>query len=193
MSIAMPQKRNPATESSSPRSIRPLCLCLAAATLLASCAAPGVKELARPVYDSPVLNALVNPAQLTPDSQRYLQEQNLLQVYRTNPDRAAKTLRTKIDAGAPPQAHLALAEFYANTADSLDSDALAEAVGYHLAAAELTLPLALKSNNQIALDAYNFSCGRTAQLLFEFRSRGIVASNGRTVPGPEKNYRIRMA
>jgi hypothetical protein len=185
----MCQSHSPRPAPPRSRSSKLFWLGLAATVLLASCAAPKVKELPRPVYDSPVLNALVDPAKLTPESQRYLQEQNLLQVYRSDPALAANTLRTRINAGAPPQASLALAEVYANTGDSLDSDALVEATGYHLAAAELTLPLALNSNNQIALDAYNFSCSRTAQLLFELRSGGSAATT--TIPGPEKTYRIR--
>lgn len=154
------------------RIILPL-LAVSQALLLVSCSDPMVKVLVKPIVATPVLDALLSPDKLTGDTKAYLKERNLYKTYQRDPDLVMLSL-SREDRSAMSSVHrIALVELCSNAGDRAGVRDVNKAVGYHLAAADLSLAGALvsversKAETEELVVAYNHSVGRVAKLLFD--------------------------
>jgi hypothetical protein len=160
---------------------------------LASCSsAPHVSERKSPILESLYLRQSINPAKLTEKTEEILKNEGLLHAYRKNPDDAIISLRRILSEKQAWEIRLALIEISSDAGEQLASGEPMKAVGYHLAATEVALPRGLKGNDNEAektsLEAYNFSCGRVAKILFE---NGHDWNEEIKIDEPGRNYHLR--
>lgn len=168
---------------------------LAAVALLftASCSAiPHVKELKIPILNSSFAGQLINPDKFTEQTQQLLEQEDLIHDYYKNPADVVIALRQILNERPTTQVKLALVEVCSNAGEGISSTKPREAVGYYLAAAELVLQGAMRNSDDKSkehlLEIYNFSCGRVAQILFEYEHNWDEVVE---VKGPERTYRLR--
>jgi hypothetical protein len=105
-------------------------LCLALA--LGSCAAPGVKELTRPITESTLAKALVSDDKLTDEHLAYLNKEGVDRVYRRSPAEAVRTLADRLVQQPSSSSRISLAEVCSKTGDNLRSKSPQETVGREL-------------------------------------------------------------
>ena len=163
------------------------------AAFLASCSSvQKVTELDIPVLSSLVSMQLINPAEFTEPTEELLESEGLLQGYRRNPSDVVVELRRMLSKNPAAELQLALIEVCSDTGERLASSEPMIAVGYHMAAAEVALPGALKDSNteshKTMLEAYNFSCGRVAKILF---NNDHDWNKTIEIEGPGQKYQLR--
>jgi pimeloyl-ACP methyl ester carboxylesterase len=166
---------------------------IAPVLFLTSCGSPpGMTLLDTPLTNGPILSALFNPDKLTPETQAYLEEQDLARAYHQDPSTTIIGLRKGLTADSSSQHRAALIELCSDQGDRLAKSEPNQAVGYHLTAAELAFPSASASQasdrNKELRAAYNHSSGQVARILFD---SGHAWEKTTALQGPGKSYRLR--
>ena len=166
-----------------------LALAITPVFLFASCGAPpGMTKLAQPLTNGPILGALFNPEKLTPETEAYLKQQDLLGAYRKDPSAMIISLRKGLTGSSPSQHRVALIELCSDQGDRLAKGEPHQAAGYHLAAAELAFPSAASSQSSARRDqfraAYNHSAGQLTRILFDLQWRPSKNSINKTGSRP---------
>lgn len=148
-------------------------------------------KLDQPRTTDPVQAALFNPNQLTPETSAYLSQQNLAGAYRKDPAGTIVALRSGLSAESSSPRRMALIELCTDQGVRLAGSEPHQAVGYHLAAAELAFKAANSSKASESRKryraVYNHSSGQVARILFESNH---LWDKTATVPGPGKIYRL---
>jgi triacylglycerol esterase/lipase EstA (alpha/beta hydrolase family) len=158
---------------------------------LAACSSPTVITAENPFTSSPLMQALLNPGKLSPATEAFLKERDLVNAYKKDPAGTISTLRSHLGTNPSRSDRLALIELCSDTAENLAKTDPVRAAAYHLATAEIAFPVAMASTpspEDPFVTAYNHSTGRVAQLLFDNKHDWSKTS---TLEGPGKSYRLR--
>jgi hypothetical protein len=161
--------------------------------LLASCGSPpGVILRSNPLVDGSILRTLFHPDKLTPETQAYLKEQGILAAYRKDPSETILSLRGQLTESSPAIHRLSLIELCMDQGDRLVTRKPLQAIGHHLAAAELALHAAnssqMSEHQKLFRSSYNHSAGQVARILFD---TSHAWASTRALDGPGKSYRLR--
>lgn len=165
---------------------------LVVAVIVTSCSSiPKVTELHIPVLNSLALTQLINPAEFTIATEEILEGEGLLQDYHKDPAKVVIELRRMLGENPSAELRLALIEVCSDTGERWALSDPMSSVGYHIAAAEVALPGAMAQSGSPAketmLEAYNFSCGRAAKILFNV---GHDWGQSHEIKGPGKTYQL---
>lgn len=158
---------------------------------LGACSNPSVKLTRQPLTGGPIAKVLLNPDQLTPKTRAYLESRDLLSSYHRDPVDTISIILAGQGTSPSKSEQITLIELYSDTAEKLAPHHPHQAVAYHLAAAELAFPDALRSKddgkeNQFRI-TYNHSSSRVAQILF---NKNHQWKNSLSLKGPDKTYHL---
>jgi len=163
---------------------------LLVATLFSvSCSTTLVREVPPEVTATPDEEAFFKPTAFGPVTEDWLENEGLDEAYRRNPGETIASLAALRNEKLTTETRAAIAELCTNHAQRIEKRDPVEAIGYFLAAAEITYPgvKADPSDRTVAVP-YSFATGEAAKLLLDSGSNGPA---NYAVPGPWEEYRIR--
>ncbi|NCF91452.1 MAG: hypothetical protein GWQ05_10905 [Verrucomicrobiaceae bacterium] len=159
-----------------------------------SCSSPGVQRLSRPITDSALLRALMDPTELAEETATTLREERLLKVYRRDPFEAQRTLAQRYEAQPTEPRRQALAEISSGHGDRLAETDQNEAIGHYLDAAALTHTAALEDATAVEATPdsalYDYAVSRVTMLAYESQ---IDLSQAFRTSGNLNSYVVRLA
>ncbi len=166
---------------------------IAAVFFTVSCTTPKVHILDRPAARKGGATASQVHARLSRESASYLRERGLRNAFRVDPKTVIFELREALPTTLASGDRLALARLCSEQGDRLASSDPEEAIGYHLAAAELSFERAAGGAKAGMGDypytvAYNHCAGQVAELLFNLEGNW---AQQREFKGPWSSYLVR--
>lgn len=141
------------------------------ALVLVSCSGPQLKLLDRPITATKSARALTNSSALDSGTKQTMREEDLLGLYKSDPEGAIRSLATLYKANPTEPRRKALAEISSDQADRLTDESLVRAIGHYLDAAQLTEQATLAALTQPGESTdrilYNYCAGRVARLIHQ--------------------------
>lgn len=170
------------------------CAILLTALVCASCAGPKAIVLDRPVEMTKTKRSLTNSFALEIGNRRTLRTDGLLDLYRSNPDEATRSLATLHQREPTEARRRALAEMCSDSGDRRSAEAPESALGYYLDAAHLTEQAALaaigREGESFDRLLYNYSSARVARIL---RARPATGPPTLTPPGVLRDWKLDLS
>lgn len=167
---------------------------LVGGVFLASCASPGIQRLDEPIVSSPVIGDLLSSKRQTEGTRAILETNGETKAFQKDPDAVIAARYESLSSGSSSEERLAVIELCTDTGESRADEDSHAAVGYFLAAAELSYPSAIDAaangttEGDLVARAYAHSVARVATLLFEIDPTGRETVEAK---GPWRSYRVR--